>query len=43
VVHEQVHQRAKQHEQEGKRPKEVRPVFGEEEEAEHDGKCQPNP
>ena len=32
VVHEQVHQRAEQEEEEGKRPEEVRAVLGEEEE-----------
>jgi len=49
VMHEQMHQRAEQDEQdeqdeqEGKHSEEVRPVLGEEEEAEHDNKSQPDP
>ena len=43
VMHEQVHHRAEQDEQERQRTKEVRPVLGKEKEAKHHSKCQPNP
>ena len=43
VMHEQVHHRAEQDEQERQRAKEVRPVLGEEKEAKHHSECQPDP
>ena len=43
VMHEQVHQRAEQDEQEGQCPEEVRAVLGEEKEAKDSCERQPDP
>jgi hypothetical protein len=43
VMHEQMHQRAEQDEQERQRAKEVRLMLGEEKETKHHSKRQPNP